>query len=94
MTNSHHFGAAALPLDAVARAGMVGIVMGNSPAAMPAWGGKRPLFGTNPIAAAFPRRGHAPVVIDLSLSEAALAIELLVTSLAGPIRGRSRFVLR
>lgn len=71
VTNSHHFGAAALPLEAVARAGMVGIAMGNSPAAMPAWGGKRPLFGTNPIAAAFPRRGHAPVVIDLSLSEVA-----------------------
>ncbi|WP_454741324.1 Ldh family oxidoreductase [Cupriavidus necator] len=71
VTNSHHFGAAALPLDAVARAGMVGIAMGNSPAAMPAWGGRRPLFGTNPIAAVFPRRGHSPVVIDLSLSEVA-----------------------
>ncbi|GJG98366.1 Ldh family oxidoreductase [Cupriavidus pauculus] len=71
VTNSHHFGAAALPLEAVAEAGMVGIAMGNSPAAMPAWGGKRPLFGTNPIAAVFPRRGKPPVVIDLSLSEVA-----------------------
>lgn len=71
VTNSHHFGAAALPLEAVASAGMIGIAMGNSPAAMPAWGGKRPLFGTNPIAAVFPRRGAAPVVIDLSLSEVA-----------------------
>jgi len=71
VTNSHHFGAAALPLEEVAQAGMVGIAMGNSPAAMPAWGGRRPLFGTNPIAAAFPRQGHAPVVIDLSLSEVA-----------------------
>lgn len=71
VTNSHHFGAAALPLEAAAQAGMIGIAMGNSPAAMPAWGGKRPLFGTNPIAAVFPRRGQAPVVIDLSLSEVA-----------------------
>ncbi|CAG9167693.1 Ldh family oxidoreductase [Cupriavidus pampae] len=71
VTNSHHFGAAALPLEAVASAGMIGIAMGNSPAAMPAWGGKRPLFGTNPIAAVFPRRDAAPVVIDLSLSEVA-----------------------
>jgi (2R)-3-sulfolactate dehydrogenase (NADP+) len=38
---------------------------------MPAWGGKRPLFGTNPIAAVFPRRGAGPIVIDLSLSEVA-----------------------
>jgi (2R)-3-sulfolactate dehydrogenase (NADP+) len=50
---------------------MVGLAMGNSPSAMPAWGGKRALFGTNPIAAAFPRRNADPLVIDLSLSEVA-----------------------
>ncbi|KAG1243510.1 hypothetical protein G6F65_022356 [Rhizopus arrhizus] len=38
---------------------------------MPAWGGKRPLFGTNPIAAVFPRRNGARLVIDLSLSQVA-----------------------
>jgi (2R)-3-sulfolactate dehydrogenase (NADP+) len=38
------------------QAGLVGLAFGNSPAAMPAWGGKRALFGTNPIAARFPRR--------------------------------------
>jgi (2R)-3-sulfolactate dehydrogenase (NADP+) len=38
---------------------------------MPAAGGRRPLFGTNPIAAAFPRRDGAPVSVDLSLSEVA-----------------------
>jgi (2R)-3-sulfolactate dehydrogenase (NADP+) len=38
---------------------------------MPAWGGKRALFGTNPIAAVFPRRDAPPLVIDLSLSEVA-----------------------
>ena len=27
----------------------------NSPGAINAWGGRRPVFGTNPIAAAFPR---------------------------------------
>jgi (2R)-3-sulfolactate dehydrogenase (NADP+) len=71
VTNSHHFGAAAFHLEAVADAGMVGLAFGNSPAAMPAWGGKRALFGTNPIAAVFPRRGQPPLVIDLSLSEVA-----------------------
>jgi (2R)-3-sulfolactate dehydrogenase (NADP+) len=71
VANSHHAGAAAWHLDAVAAAGMVGIAFSNSPGAMPAWGGKRPLFGTNPIAAVFPRRGSAPLVIDLSLSEVA-----------------------
>lgn len=69
--NSHHFGAAGYHLQAVADAGMVGLVLGNSPAAMPAWGGKRPLFGTNPIAAVFPRQGQAPLLMDLSLSAVA-----------------------
>ena len=71
VTNSHHFGMASYHLDAVAGAGMVGIACGNSPAAMPAAGGKRPIFGTNPIAAIFPREGKNPVSIDLSLSEVA-----------------------
>lgn len=71
VTNSHHFGMASYHLEAVADAGMVGIACGNSPAAMPAAGGKRPIFGTNPIAAVFPRAGSTPVSIDLSLSEVA-----------------------
>lgn len=71
VTNSHHFGVAAWHLQPVATAGMVGLACGNSPAAMPPAGGTRALFGTNPIAAVFPRRGDIPLTIDLSLSEAA-----------------------
>jgi (2R)-3-sulfolactate dehydrogenase (NADP+) len=71
VTNSNHFGVAAYHLEAVAAAGFVGLAFSNSPAAMPAWGGKRALFGTNPIAAVFPRRNDAPLVIDLSLSAVA-----------------------
>lgn len=71
VTNSNHFGVAAYHLEPVAAAGLVGLAFGNSPAAMPAWGGKRALFGTNPIAAVFPRREGAPLVIDLSLSAVA-----------------------
>ena len=71
VTNSNHFGVAAYHLEPVAEAGLVGLAMGNSPAAMPAWGGKRALFGTNPIAAVFPRRSGAALSIDLSLSAVA-----------------------
>ncbi len=71
VTNSHHFGAAAFHVEAVAAAKMVGLAFGNSPSAMPAWGGKRGIFGTNPIAAAFPREHDQPLLIDLSLSEVA-----------------------
>lgn len=71
VTNSYHFGAAIYHLEAVAACGMVGLAFSNSPAAMNAWGGKRPLFGTNPIAAMFPRVGAEPLAIDLALSEVA-----------------------
>jgi (2R)-3-sulfolactate dehydrogenase (NADP+) len=69
--NSHHFGVAAFHLEPVGEAGLVGLAFGNSPAAMPAAGGKRPLIGTNPIAAVFPRPRARPLLIDLSLSEVA-----------------------
>jgi len=71
VTNSHHFGAAAYHVEAVGAAGMVGLALGNSPAAMAAAGGRQPLFGTNPIAAVFPRRNAAALLVDLSLSEVA-----------------------
>ncbi len=71
VTNSHHFGVAAYHLETVGASGFAGIAMGNSPAAMPMTGGKRALFGTNPIAAVFPRKHGAALSIDLSLSEVA-----------------------
>ena len=71
VVRSHHCGVVVDHLRAVAEAGMVGIGFANSPAAMPAAGGKHPIFGTNPVAAVFPRRGATPLMIDLSLSEVA-----------------------
>ena len=71
VANSHHCGVVVDHLRPVAAAGMVGIGFANSPAAMPAAGGRHPIFGTNPIAAVFPRRDGAPLSIDLSLSEVA-----------------------
>jgi (2R)-3-sulfolactate dehydrogenase (NADP+) len=55
----------------LARQGLVALAFTNSPYAMPVPGGRRPLLGTNPVAAAFPRRAAAPMVIDLALSEVA-----------------------
>ena len=80
--NSHHSGVLSAHLRAVGEVGMVGLAFSNSPAAMPAWGGKRAVFGTNPIAAIFPRRGHLPLIIDLSLSEVARG-KLLVAAREG-----------
>ncbi|MGG5817453.1 Ldh family oxidoreductase [Falsiroseomonas sp. HW251] len=71
IANSHHAGAMGLPVAALARRGLVALAFTNSPAAMPVPGGKRALMGTNPVAAAFPRRGADPLVIDMALSEVA-----------------------
>ncbi len=80
VTRSHHFGVAAYHLASVADAGMIGLAFSNSPAAMAAAGGKRPIFGTNPIAAVFPRKDQAPLSIDLSLSEAARGKVMIAAS--------------
>ncbi|WP_076592885.1 Ldh family oxidoreductase [Herminiimonas arsenitoxidans] len=85
ITNSNHFGAAAVHLEPLGRAGLVGLAFSNSPAAMPAWGGKTPLFGTNPIAAIFPRRDAEPLVIDLALSEAARGKIMIAAKEGKPI---------
>jgi (2R)-3-sulfolactate dehydrogenase (NADP+) len=66
--NSAHVGVLGIHLLSVAEAGLVGFAFTNSPAAIPAWGGKKALFGTNPVAAAFPRRKADPLVIDLALT--------------------------
>jgi len=66
--NSAHVGVLGIHVEAIAQAGMVGFGFTNSPAAIPPWGGKKPLFGTNPMAAAFPRRGKAPIIVDLALT--------------------------
>jgi len=71
VVRSHHCGVLVDHLRAAADAGLVGLGFANSPAAMPAAGGRHPIFGTNPVAAAFPRAGATPLLIDLSLSEVA-----------------------
>jgi (2R)-3-sulfolactate dehydrogenase (NADP+) len=85
VTNSHHFGVAAWHLAPIAQARMVGLAFGNSPAAMPAAGGRRALFGTNPIAAVFPREASPPLTIDLSLSEAARGKVMVAAKEGRPI---------
>ena len=83
--NSHHAGVIVDHLRAVADAGLVGIALANSPAAMPAAGGKHPIFGTNPVAAVFPRRAGEALMIDLSLSEVARGKVMVAAKKGEPI---------
>ena len=83
--NSHHAGVIVDHLRPVAAAGMVGLAFANSPAAMPAAGGKHPVFGTNPVAAIFPRRDADALMIDLSLSEVARGKVMVAAKAGTPI---------
>lgn len=85
VANSHHCGVVVDHLRAVAAAGMVGLGFANSPAAMPAAGGKHPIFGTNPVAAVFPRRHGDPLMVDLSLSEVARGKVMVAAKNGQPI---------
>jgi (2R)-3-sulfolactate dehydrogenase (NADP+) len=82
VTNSHHFGVAGHYVEAAARAGYISLLFGNTPAAMPMVGGSKAIFGTNPLAAAFPIAGKDPLVIDMSLSAVARG-KLLVAAKNG-----------
>ena len=71
ITRSHHCGALSVQVDRIAQAGCIGLMTANAPAAIAPWGARTPVFGTNPIAFAVPRRDAPPLVIDLSLSRVA-----------------------
>lgn len=68
---SHHCGVAGLPVERLAEHGLMALLVANTPSAMAPWGGRAPVFGTNPIAFACPLPGRAPIVVDLSLSKVA-----------------------
>ncbi|MCC2613185.1 Ldh family oxidoreductase [Neorhizobium petrolearium] len=68
---SHHAGVMALTVERFAELDLVALMFANAPASMAAWGGRKRLFGTNPIAFAAPVAGEDPLVIDLALSTVA-----------------------
>jgi len=71
ISRSHHFGQAGRHVERLAEQGLIGLMFGNTPKAIPPWGGTQALFGTNPIAFASPRDSAVPLVIDMSLSKVA-----------------------
>ena len=68
---SNHFGMAAAYVLQALEAGYVSLVFTNAPRAMPPWGGRDALLGTNPLAAGAPGGKLAPFVLDMSTAVAA-----------------------
>jgi len=75
--HSHHFGQVGAHAERLAQQGLVALIFGNTPKAMPFWGGRQAMLGTNPVAFACPWftpdgvAAAAPLVVDLALSVAA-----------------------
>jgi (2R)-3-sulfolactate dehydrogenase (NADP+) len=68
---SHHFGVVGRHVERLAEMGLVALAFANTPKAIAPWGGRRQLYGTNPVGFAAPLSDRAPVVIDLALSQVA-----------------------
>lgn len=81
---SHHAGQLGAHVERLAEAGLVALMVANTPKAMAPWGGREALFGTNPIAFAAPAPG-APLVIDLSLSKVARGKVMAASKRGEPI---------
>lgn len=65
---SHHFAAVWPDVEPYAEQGLVALSFVNSFACVVPVGGRRPVYGTNPIAFAAPRAGGEPVVFDQATS--------------------------
>jgi LDH2 family malate/lactate/ureidoglycolate dehydrogenase len=68
---STHFGMAASYVMPALDAGFIAMVFSNASPAMPPWGGKDGLLGTNPFAAGAPSGREPPFLLDMSPAVAA-----------------------
>ena len=70
--NTHHFAALWHETEALAEKNLIGLACtAYKPVVAPA-GAKKPLYGTNPISFAWPRKNSTPVVFDMATSTMAL----------------------
>lgn len=66
--NSHHLGMLSLDIEAFAEAGLIALSVVNSMKSVVPHRGKKPVFGTNPLAFAAPRTAGSPFLFDLATS--------------------------
>jgi LDH2 family malate/lactate/ureidoglycolate dehydrogenase len=71
INNCYHVSALWPEVEQIGAAGLVGLAMNPSHAWVAPAGGTKPVFGTNPIAFAWPRPGRHPFVFDFATSAAA-----------------------
>lgn len=70
--NAAHFSSLWQEVEAIAEAGLVGIACTTYLPVVAPFGSKERLFGTNPLAFAWPRPGASPLVFDMATAARAL----------------------
>lgn len=68
VADSSHFGAAGWFAVRAARAGMLGFAFTHADSLLLSHDGRRPFFGTNPVAFAAPMAGSEPLCLDMATS--------------------------
>ena len=68
---STHYGMAACYALPAVEAGLMAMVFSNASPAMPPWGGKSVMLGTNPFCMAAPAGKYKPIILDMSPAVAA-----------------------
>ena len=71
-TNTHHFAALWHETEELAENNLIGIACTAYKPSVAPDGAKKPLFGTNPVSFAWPRKNKTPVVYDMATSTMAM----------------------
>jgi delta1-piperideine-2-carboxylate reductase len=72
INNSHHMAAIWPETEAIAEQGLVAFACTSYKPAVAPVGAIKPLYGTNPISFAWPRKGKTPVVYDMATASMAM----------------------
>jgi LDH2 family malate/lactate/ureidoglycolate dehydrogenase len=83
--NSNHYGVAGYFAKMALANDMIGFTGTNAAARIPPYGGRTPLFGTNPFAVAIPAGKRLPVVADMASSVVARGKIILAAKKNQPI---------
>jgi LDH2 family malate/lactate/ureidoglycolate dehydrogenase len=83
--NSNHFGTAAYYVMKSLPKDMIGFALTNASPALPAWGGKTRVIGSNAMGVAIPAGEELPIVFDAAIGEAAGAKIFLKAQKGEPI---------
>lgn len=82
---SYSIGVLGHPAEDIAAHGLLALAVANSPPNIAPWGGRKPLFGTNPMALAAPRDGRPPLVVDQATSTVTKVALVRAAKAGGPI---------